>query len=164
LSEALLGFDGALVLVSHDRHLLRTVADGFLLVDGGSVTPFDGDLEDYRALRLGGAAAVAPGEASAGPSRRDQRRREAERRERLRPLRQALEAAEARLEALQRERDTLEAELADGRLYDEDRKDRLKALLREQGDNRAALEEAEEAWLEAGEALEALSRDTVGPG
>jgi len=160
LSMALQDFEGALVVVSHDRYLLRTVADEFWLADGGRAVRFDGDLDDYRRVlgeRKTGAS--SPTSAEVSVSRKDQRRQEAERRQQLRPLREALQRAEAVLERLERERQRIEQALADSTLYASDGHNKtLQGLLREKADLARDLEVAEAAWLEAGEALEAAQQ------
>jgi ATP-binding cassette subfamily F protein 3 len=156
LGLALQDFEGALVVVSHDRYLLRTVADVFWLANEGKMQVFDGDLEDYR-KRLGerreaqGAGETAP----AGVSRKDQRRQDAERRQLLRPFQQALNKAETLLERLAQSRAEVEAQLADPALYEAAAKARLQSLLLDKARLERELEAAETAWLEAGEALEA---------
>ncbi len=116
LLMALQEFPGAVVIVSHDRSLLRGACDRFVLVADGAITPFDGDLEDYAtwlgADRTSPAAAAAP-----GVSRREQRRREAESRGRRTPLRVEQETLEKQIAQLSKERLTLEAELADPAVY-----------------------------------------------
>jgi ATP-binding cassette subfamily F protein 3 len=156
LSLALQDYEGALVVVSHDRHLLRTVADDFRLVADGTVADFLGDLDDYRrwlAERRNGREANAP--AKPGASRKDQRRSEADRRRALRPLQQVQQKAEAALEKLAAAKSHLEEQLAEPDLYQPEAKARLQALLMEKAGLEKALAEAETAWLEASEALEA---------
>ncbi len=159
LSRALQDFEGALVVVSHDRYLLRTVADDFWWVAGGRAAPFDGDLEDYRRLLSEHRnVRVVPGTDPARPtmSRKDQRRQDAERRQQLRPFQQALSKAEAQLERLAKARSGVEAELADPAVYEASNKGRLQTLLLEKARIERELEEAEAVWLEAGESLEAV--------
>ncbi len=162
LSEALQEFDGAMVLVSHDRHLLRVTADALLLVDGGSVAPFDGDLDDYPAwlaARDPDGASERPAEFRDGADRKQQRRQAADIRKALAPLRnrlQALEQRHARLEARRSELDTV---LADPGLYAPDAKPRLLALLDEQRQVTADLAAAESQWLETSEELEQRQAD-----
>lgn len=156
LIRALQDFEGAAVLVSHDSYLLRAVADNFFLVADGRVTPFDGDLDDYRAwLRnRNSPESAAEGRRDAGSSRRETRRADAERRQQLRPLRLQLERAEAELERCSKRRDELEAQLADPGVYAEEAKDRLKLLLLDKAKAEESLVRAEAAWYAATEALE----------
>ncbi|HHC71491.1 MAG TPA: ATP-binding cassette domain-containing protein [Thiotrichales bacterium] len=161
LSLALQSFEGAMVIVAHDRHLLRTVCDRFLVVRGGKVTPFDGDLDDYRVtVSRGDGQVPAPvtekGNAESA-SRREQRRRAAEQRRRRQPLRRRVDELEAELDRLGEMLERIGRELSEEELYREEAKERLRKLLREQGELRQRKEELETAWLEAVEALEASS-------
>ncbi|NBC12199.1 MAG: ATP-binding cassette domain-containing protein [Gammaproteobacteria bacterium] len=179
LSEALLGFGGALVLVSHDRHLLRVTCDTLLLVDGGRVEAFDGSLDDYPAWlaarnkeqaqpQAGSAGAASDDQPTATPamagggeaaaSRKDQRRREAEQRARLQPAKKRVQKLEADVERLSNERDALEEALADPALYTDDAKPQLLSLLADKQRIDAALEQAETDWLDAAAELEALQQ------
>jgi ATP-binding cassette subfamily F protein 3 len=161
LSEALQEFEGALVVVSHDRHLLRVTSDDLLLVDAREVTPFEGDLDDYPAWLLRrqaraetNAASPSSSEQSAFKSRKSQRRQEAEERKRLQPIRQRLRKLEEQLEAVSARRETLEQELGEPALYEPDAKTRLLELLGEKQRLDAELDRIESAWMEAGEELE----------
>jgi ATP-binding cassette subfamily F protein 3 len=159
LSEALQEYEGALVVVSHDRHLLRLTSDELLLVDAGRATPFLGGLDDYAgwlAERRSSTAAPADGQPSGQlPSdRKEQRRQAAEQRRRLQPLRQQMQALEARLAALAASREALERVLAGPALYDPAEKRRLLEVIEEKRRVDTALEETESAWLQAGEELE----------
>lgn len=160
LSLALQDYRGALIVVSHDRYLLRTVADDLWLVADGGMDVFSGDLEDYRlwlsARRNARDSATAK---PAAPSRKDQRKSDADRRKALRPLRLALEKAEAAMEQLAARKQALETRLADPELYLAEAKARLQAVLLEKAGVEKSLEEAEGAWLEAGEALEAAEAE-----
>jgi ATP-binding cassette, subfamily F, member 3 len=162
LTLGLQDYDGSLVLVSHDRSLLRATADEFWLVEGGRVEPFDGDLEDYaRRLRAGDAAGVAAPAPASTVSRKEQKRQEAEERNRRFARRKDLEArlraAEKDVEKLSAGRKILENRLAAPDLYGEDRKEDLKRCLREQADVTAKLQKAEEQWLILSAELEALT-------
>ncbi len=160
LSEALQEFEGALVLVSHDRHLLRVTSDQLILVHGGGAEPFDGDLDDYPAwlaasntearMNQGRTSAVA------APDRKEQRRLEAEARQRLQPLRSRLRKLEERLSVLTDQQRELEARLSDTALYEEDAKDSLMTLLGEKRQVDTELQDIEQTWLEVGEELEDL--------
>ncbi|TVQ86574.1 MAG: ATP-binding cassette domain-containing protein [Chromatiaceae bacterium] len=170
LAAALQGFAGALVLVSHDRHLLRITCDDLLLVDGGRVSPFPGTLEEYPAWLSARLAAsdTAAADADAGlatgsaTARRDQRRLEAERRTRLQPLRRRLATLEQRLETLTVRRDALVETLACPDLYAADAKPRLLALLADKQQVDAELATVEQDWLSTGEALEQGQAEPVG--
>ncbi len=165
LATALQDFEGAMVVVSHDRHLLRLTCDRLLLVSGGRVDEFDDELDAYPAWlaahNRAGKQEVAPTSATRSDSaeqRRERKRLEAEQRKALQPLRRAVERCEQQMNALHTKQAQLEAALADTGLYSDERKDELQQLLRDKGDVDAQLETAEEAWMEAAEALESAQR------
>lgn len=166
LTQALAGFEGAVIIVSHDRHLLRASVDEFWHVVDGGVTAFDGDLDDYRAwlkARLEGerrdarqekAERQVTAEAPKG-DRKASRRAAAELREKLRPLKRERDKIERDMSKAQAELERLEAALADEDLYqDRARKEELTDLLGRQGDTQSRLETLEQRWLEAEEAIE----------
>ncbi len=164
LTLALQEYPGAVLLVSHDRHLLRNTVDEFLLVDAGNVTSFDGDLEDYRRLLAERSRPGATGDtadtddaATTRTDRRDERRLAAERRERLRPLRQRIGSLETEMGELQTRLQATAAQLQDPQLYESTRSAQLQELLRQQVALQQQLNHCEEAWLEASEELEACS-------
>ena len=183
LTVALAQFEGTLVLVSHDRHLLRATTEEFLIVADGGLKPFDGDLDDYRdwlfetKLGKGKAKPAKPEAAPLKPiepvariargairetpgERKEQKRQEAEARQRLAAQRKPIETRIKRLdEQLARRiarKAELEALLADPTLYTEARKDTLKAHLHEQASLARELEQLEGEWLQQQEALEAI--------
>jgi ATP-binding cassette subfamily F protein 3 len=161
LAEALQEFEGAMILVSHDRHLLRVTVDTLLLVDGGSVQPFDGELDDYPAwLAARDPDAADPGGSDRqGGQRKQQRRDKADQRKALQPLRTRLKALEQALERLERRRQELDHGLAAPELYAADAKPRLLALLEEQRRVVAELGAVESEWLSLGEELERLQAE-----
>ena len=159
LAMALQEYAGAVVLVSHDRHLLRTVSDRFLLVHAGRAVAFDGDLDDYAkwlAETDSAPAAVVPksGTAETADDRKARKREEAERRARLAPLRAAIEKAEKAMTKLGAEAAKIDEQLADAGLYEESRKVELLTLTNRRAALTRDLEKAESEWLEASEALE----------
>jgi ATP-binding cassette subfamily F protein 3 len=171
LAEALQDYDGALVVVAHDRHLLRATADALWLVADGRIAPFDGDLDDYRDWVLGlrrrtaageraEPAAVAVEAAGAPADRKAQKRAEAESRQRAyaqkKPLATRLEKVERAMEALNAEKSALEAWLAAPEAYTEASRDELKAKLARQGDLAWELARREAEWLELSDAIEKL--------
>jgi ATP-binding cassette subfamily F protein 3 len=162
LNQALQEFEGALVVVSHDRHLLRTATDRLLLVHAGTIQEFPGDLDDYprwltehRGEPSQPAREEKLSEQSAS-ARRERKRLEAEQRQQLAPLRKRLRNLEQELERLSGIRQTLESELAQPEIYAETEKESLKQLLERKRENDQRLAAAEEAWLQVGEALEAV--------
>ena len=167
LATALQSFSGALVLVSHDRHLLRLVSDALWLVAEGRVSPFDGDIDDYgRWLSQRHATAVPDeprtGDAETLASRRERRRRSAQRRQRAAPLRHDIEALERRLDALSDERASVESILAGGAIYDEGERARLRTLLVRRGKLDAEIASTEAAWLEKCEQLDTMCESESG--
>jgi ATP-binding cassette subfamily F protein 3 len=160
LGMALQDYPGAIVLVSHDRYLLRLVADELWLVAGGRAGPFDGDLDDYAQwLRSDAQASEDPAADRGGASRgamvqKERKRLEAERRQRLTPLRSAVTRAEADIAKLTAELAGLEEQLHAPTLYEPAARKQLTELLATQADRKRRLDAAEEAWLIASEALE----------
>ncbi len=157
LIMALQEYQGAVVVVSHDRHLLRSVTDDLLLVADSCVQTFDGDLDDYR-LWLDERRNPIPqskSEPNNGISKKQQRRIDAELRQKLKPLRDKLGKIEQKIETLHRKQQHIEQQLADSSLYQADEKERLKTLLREKTDIDNALLDAETIWLQISEHLEA---------
>jgi len=160
LADALAEYPGALVLVSHDRHLLGLVCDSYWRVADGVVAPFEGDLDDYAAwLRKGasslGAAAASGSVAAAAnaESRADRRRSAAEQRERGRPLRNRLKTVETRIEKIGSELVQLDLRLNDQAVYAGDKVE-LNKLVKTQGSLRGEREALEEEWLQLQEQLE----------
>ena len=153
LVRALAAFEGAVLLITHDPHLVELVADRLWLVADGTVTAFAGDMEEYRALLVDRARPALKSEA---PTRRDDRRDRAEIRAHLAPMRRQAKDAEALMVKLAEEKSRLEAKLADPAFYTPGRtadvttaNQRLAAIARE-------TEAAELRWLEASEALEGV--------
>jgi ATP-binding cassette subfamily F protein 3 len=160
LAMALQSYSGALVIVSHDRSLLASCADRILVVADGRVREFDGDLDDYRKLRMKEGRAR---DADPRASRKDDRRAAAvsrtELRKRLRPLEKQLAAIEARLAQLAREIGAVREALADPALYENADPARLTELGRAEARLAEELAHAEEDWLHASARLEALRED-----
>jgi ATP-binding cassette subfamily F protein 3 len=166
LAVALQDYAGAVVVVSHDRHLLRTVVDQFYVVHGGRLQPFDGDLEDYAqwlatqaSAADAGESAVTPGAANDSAEARRQRRREdAQRRAALSPLKAQLAKLEQQLDTLARDTARVQTALAAPDIYSEEAKGRLRELLDQQIRLARETERIERQWLTGGEELEALQQ------
>jgi ATP-binding cassette subfamily F protein 3 len=168
LAEALQDYGGALVVVAHDRHLLRASTDALWLVAEGQVVPFDGDLDDYRDWVLArGRAAVASADTPTGaaPDRKAQKRAEAATRQqsytRRKPLENRRGLLDREIETLDSERKTLEAWLATPLAYAEENRDALKEKIARQGELTWQLARLESEWLEVSEALEKLERGST---
>jgi ATP-binding cassette subfamily F protein 3 len=153
LVHALNDYRGAVILISHDRHLIEACADRLWLVAGGSVVPFDGDTEDYRRLVLSGEPGDEPAPPKRALSQKDLRREAAERREALAPLRRQIQQCERRIEALRGEIEALDRALAAPELYTDP--DKAAALARERAERVHAFARAESEWLDLSEELEA---------
>jgi ATP-binding cassette subfamily F protein 3 len=167
LTLALQDFEGSIILVSHDRHLLANTVDQFLLVAEGNVTEFEGDLDDYHRWLANqrqedsSPVITSEGRSQSAADRKEQKRIEAEKRSKLRPLRKALEKLDAQMEKLSQSLESLETQLADTDLYTDQRKDELKALLNQQAEAKSKLEGIELEWFETQEQLEALEQELV---
>jgi ATP-binding cassette subfamily F protein 3 len=183
LTMALAQFDGTLVLVSHDRHLLRATTDQFIIVADGKLQPFDGDLDDYRdwlfktklAMKAGAADAALPPAAakssgtvaatnsSAAPNvdKRMQKRSEAEERQKLAALKKPIESRIKKLDEQIAKRAAqkaaVDARLAAPEIYDKENKEELKTLLADQAFYAKELDRLEAEWLEQNEVLERLA-------
>ena len=159
LSRALVDFDGAIVVIAHDRHLLRSVCDELWVVHDGGVQRFDRSIDEYADWLNAQQAATNAGpdrDSSNGDGdRRERRRAEAEKRRRLKPLTDRVRRIERELESRRDELQALERRLADTTLYtDDSRKDEMTGLLREQAGLKADMDRLEADWLDASTALD----------
>lgn len=152
LVKAIMAFEGAVVLISHDPYLVDLVADRLLLVADGKVTPFEGDLAAYAASMSERAA--GPAKPAAAAKKNDKAAR-LEARAKLAPLRQAAKTAEAALAKWQAEKTRLEAKLAESTLYTPGKAPELAKTTQQLAQVKKGIDAAELAWLEAHEALEA---------
>ncbi|MDC8012296.1 ATP-binding cassette domain-containing protein [Tahibacter soli] len=160
LTEAINGFDGALVLVAHDRSLIRTCCETLYLVGGGRLQPYDGDLEDYARIVLRQTAAAdaeASAAAPAGGTRKDDRRERAEQRARLAPMKNEVTRIEKRMAEVDAKKRKAEEQLQDPALYEQPSSPRIGELTRLVAELRAQFAQLEEDWLHAQEALEQAS-------
>ncbi|MDE1146066.1 MAG: ABC-F family ATP-binding cassette domain-containing protein [Azospirillaceae bacterium] len=156
LVEAINGYQGAVILISHDPHLVELTADRLWLVANGTCKSYDGDLDEYRALLMDQRRAESGGRDSGGGGNRDRkggRRAAAETRQQLAPLRRKVEDAEKRLAQLNAKKAKLDVKLADPALY-QGPADAVTQLQMEMGQVQKTLDTVEEEWLAASEALE----------
>ncbi|HVE48100.1 MAG TPA: ATP-binding cassette domain-containing protein [Casimicrobiaceae bacterium] len=161
LAEALQEFDGTLIVVAHDRHLIAATTDTLLLVDSGRVEAFDGDLDDYRDRVLRDARVVdessnAPVVDSAKAQRRAQAEARAEKYAKRKPLADRLAAIEREMATLQSAKAIADAWLADEAAYLDEHRERLQATLLEQSDVSWRLAKLESEWLDVAESLQQL--------
>jgi ATP-binding cassette subfamily F protein 3 len=151
LSIALQEYEGAMILVSHDRFLVRTTTDQLFLAAQGKLEPFDGDLEDYEKwlidFRKKQTAAVAGNADKSELSRKEQRQHNAKQREQRKPLLQKIKRLEEQLEKLQTEYAVTETILADQSLYEEKNKEKLQEHLSHQSGLKKEIELKEQEWL-----------------
>ena len=162
LEVALQDYAGAIVLVSHDRHLLRNSVEQLLLVNEGAVSDYAGDVEAYEKWVLSSNSGQDPTPPTQqrvveeSGDRKARRQASADRRAQLQPLKKALRALEQQIEKGQQSLQTLQAKLADGDLYAQNAGTELADLLKLEGQLKRELEALESEWLEQQEALETL--------
>ncbi|MEX2367126.1 MAG: ATP-binding cassette domain-containing protein, partial [Pseudohongiellaceae bacterium] len=158
LTVALQDFNGALVVVSHDRHLLRNTVDQFLLIRDHQLEYFEGDLDDYQKLLFDKPAdqpATAFSKDQQG-DKKQQRQEAASRRQQLKPVQDRVRKLEKQVEEKHAQIKKMELRLADQSLYTDDKKSLLNQLLVEQGQLGNELEDLESQWLKAIDELETL--------
>ncbi|MEC4022635.1 ATP-binding cassette domain-containing protein [Pseudomonas fulva] len=163
LTMALQEFAGAVVVVSHDRHLLKSTTDDFLLVADGKVEPFDGDLDDYSRWLVDYRQRNAPvSSAVTNPDKTDKkamRQAAAALRQQLAPHKKTADKLEAELNQVHAQLAEIEAALGDGGLYEAARKDELRELLARQTALKQREGDLEDAWMQALETLEAMQAE-----
>lgn len=164
LTTALAEYEGSLLLVSHDRHLLRTTVDQFWLVADGSVRQFDGDLDDYRQLVSGSAALSPAARAEQAADRKQQRRDQAQARQQLanarKPLDKKITSIDTRLEAIRKQVAALDVRLADESFYSDANTEARQKVLLEHGQLVLEKTRLEEDWLATMGQIEALQETT----
>ena len=158
LLTALNDFDGAVILVSHDRRLIEATADRLLLVSNGHVTPFEGDLDDYRRFLLSGDNTPTQRQAAkpvpeVKVSKEEVRRSAAEKRQTLKPLKDKVDAAESQIASLTSELNKLDRALSDPLIFTQDPA-KAASVSKKRADAARKLAAAEKAWLSASEAYE----------
>nr|VVN31502.1 putative ABC transporter ATP-binding protein YheS [Pseudomonas fluorescens] len=163
LTMALQEFSGAVLVVSHDRHLLKSTTDDFLLVADGKVETFDGDLDDYTRWLVEYRQRNAP--VSTAPVNADKTDKKAQRqaaaalRQQLAPHKREADKLERELGSVHEQLAKVDASLADSALYEAARKDELRDLLAQQAKLKVREGELEEAWMEALETLENMQAE-----
>lgn len=159
LSMALQAYEGGMVMVSHDRTLLATCCEKFVLVATGQAAVFDGDLEDYKQFLLNAAQTATVSSQAAPAKQNSYHQQKADRQARLaerRPLLKSLASLESQLTQLEQEKQSLQGKLADGDIYNVEHRETLQALLIAQAQNQKQLDSIEAQWLDIQEKLEAL--------
>ncbi|MCK7629148.1 ABC transporter ATP-binding protein [Shewanella putrefaciens] len=166
LTMALQTFEGAMVIVSHDRHLLRLTCSDYYLVDQGEVRAFDGDLDDYHQWLLDAAKASTnqtsnSDDTKPAADKKIQKRLEAEIRQKVSPLKRKQTKLETDQQKLSERLAELEHLLADSELYDQDNKAKLTAVLTERTSLTQTLEDSEMQWLELQEEIDAMELEVI---
>ncbi len=176
LTDALAQFEGTLMLVSHDRHLLRATTDQFLIVADGKLTAFDGDLDDYKdwlfktklaaktaaanespAARPAAAPAIAEAVTTKAVTSNNKAVKSAPSSAQRKPIEARIKRLEEQMSRLTEQKSTLDARLADSAIYEPDQKNELRTVQEEHASCSKALETLEAEWLEQQEALEKLA-------
>ncbi|MEH6557874.1 MAG: ATP-binding cassette domain-containing protein [Oceanicoccus sp.] len=168
LTMALQAFEGAVIVVSHDRHLLRNTVDQFLLIAGGMAQPYDGDLDDYSRWLISQrkqdvTTAMSEPNSSEKSGKKELRQQAAEIRKQLNPISNAIKKIEQKMVKTDQLLKDIEAGLGDNNLYDSSNKDKLQQLLRQQGSLKLEKDQDEERWFELTEEFESLQDELASP-
>jgi ATP-binding cassette subfamily F protein 3 len=167
LTFALQSFEGAMVIVSHDRYLLRATTDNFYLVDNGQVATFDGDLNDYykwlteqqKNIKKASQEASPKDNTNSAAAKKEQKRREADFRKQTAPIRKKLTQLEAKIDTLNEKISTAETQLGDTSIYEADNKALLTQTLSAQAQAKSELEDVEMEWMDLQEELERMEQE-----
>ena len=162
LTLALQNYEGAILVVSHDRYLLSNTVDQFWLVHDGVLSEFDGDLEDYhqfikRSQQEDDSSNERAVTQNSAEAKKEKKRREAEIRKLMSPLKKSVDKLEAQVEKIQTSLEDIEEKLADTELYEAKNKDSLQTILAEQASQTQQLQDVEESWMEKLEELEDMT-------
>ena len=162
LTLALQNYEGAILVVSHDRYLLSNTVDQFWLVHDGVLSEFDGDLEDYhqfikRSQQEDDSSNERAVTQNSAEAKKEKKRREAEIRKLMSPLKKSVDKLEAQVEKIQTSLEGIEEKLADTELYEAKNKDSLQTILAEQASQTQQLQDVEESWMEKLEELEDMT-------
>lgn len=160
LSMALAGYQGAVILVSHDPHLINSIADQLWLVKGGTVVPYNEDMEAYKTMLLsergGGGAASEAKKKAKGPKKK--RLSNSERRKLTQPLQEDVSKCEERIEKLDAMKVKISERMADPAFYAPENSANVEELTKKHGEILQAMEKAEKLWMTASEALDTAKR------
>ena len=172
LTVALQDFQGGIVLISHDRHLLKMACDSLVLVNDGTVSEFDGDVDSYpnwlqnrnkpsSKSSSHSATSAKESQSSSAKSDKDRKRQQAQNRQRLAPLKKEVDSLEKQIDRLRGKQQEIQALLADEQMYTDEKKEDLKDLLWKQAELVKSLESAEEEWMEKADELEQGMQQSV---
>jgi len=158
LNLALQTYSGAIILVSHDRHLLETTCEQFLIVDNGRMTSFDGSMDDYAKMQLQSEPSQTAPKAKS-ETKKLQRQQAAQKRQALAPVTKKLNLVERKMQSTQKQLDEIEQQLADPSIYQAEAKQDLKACLLQQADMKNTMADLEMEYLELLEQIERLEQE-----
>jgi len=163
LSMALQSYEGAMVLVSHDRHLLRSVTDQFLLVDSGKISTFNDDLDAYKNWlmqpKADEASTVLNEDTDRALNKKEIRQQQAEQRKLLQPMKKQVQQLEEKMQKLQQQIDEIETALAEPTIYQAENREQMERYSRQRAELGADLSDTEENWLLKSEELELLAQE-----
>ena len=161
LTVALQAFEGAVIVVSHDRHLLRNTVDDFLLIADGKAIIFDGDLDDYSRWLIGqrknDKKTISNNNDSAS-NKKEQRQQTAGIRKKLNPINNSIKKIEQQMAKTDLTMKKIESELSNSSIYETEHKDKLQQLLQDQVTVSKEKDQQEETWLELNDELENLQQ------
>ncbi|MFK7977852.1 MAG: ATP-binding cassette domain-containing protein [Halioglobus sp.] len=157
MEVALQAYEGAVILVTHDRHMLRNTAEELMLVHDGKVEPYTDDLQGYERWILSNLRTPQADAAPSDSTRKEKRQQSAAARDRLRPLQKQINQLEKNMAKADEELEKMQNELGDSSLYEIDRKEELNQLLQREGELKAKAQALEETWLACQEELETIS-------
>jgi ATP-binding cassette subfamily F protein 3 len=160
LTVALQTYEGAVVVVSHDRHLLKNTVDQFIVVNHGKALDFNGSVEDYQSQLSTSADSDKPSSREKLDDKKNKRKQSAEQRKKLQPLRNEARKLEKQMSSLETTLADMEQQLADSELYNSENSDKLKKLLLTQAQQQKTMNGAEEQWLMLEEKLQAAEEES----
>jgi len=159
LAEALQAFDGAVILVSHDRYLLRHCVDEFWLVESGKIAPFKGDLQDYYELKKQQQLSDVRQDEKSKDNKKQSRQDAALKRAQLAPITKAIKKIEADMDKIQQQLDKVLEQLSSADIYDADKKAQLQKCISEEASCKSSLETLEMEWFELQEQLQQIEAE-----
>ena len=160
LTVALQTYEGAVVVVSHDRHLLKNTVDQFIVVNHGKALDFNGSVEDYQSQLSTPADSDKPSSREKLDDKKNKRKQSAEQRKKLQPIRNEIRKLEKQMSSLEMTLADMEQQLADSELYNNENSDKLKKLLLTQAQQQKTMNGAEEQWLMLEEKLQAAEEES----
>jgi ATP-binding cassette subfamily F protein 3 len=161
LTVALQTYEGAVIVVSHDRHLLKNTVDQFIVVNHRKALDFNGSIEDYQSQLSSPDDASKPSSREKTDDKKNKRKQSAEQRKKLQPLRNEIRKLEKQMAALDTTLTSIEQQLADSDLYLNENSDKLKKLLLTQAQQQKTMNNTEEQWLTLEEELQMAADEST---